>query len=267
MGSPSMSWSSEGSNYGAGHGSTCRERGQMDNFMRFLVHMDRPDSYAAMVQVLSIWTELTCAHIEISPWELEQPLEPSILFWDLDAQDGQLLPPPIQGPHALFLCSSTPQAAISSYALHPTGFLHKPVKISALQEALGRCTDLWWGSLDRLEVLSDRLRFSLPLCNLVWAEGARRGCLLHSSQECIANRETLSTLEEHLPRRLFLRAQRSFLVNLYHVRSLDSDGLHMSDGAVIPLGRTSRKACLDIYYSFCRWRDGLETTLESEGQV
>lgn len=266
MGSPSMSWSSEGSNYGAGHGSTCRERGQMDNFMRFLVHMDRPDSYAAMVQVLSIWTELTCAHIEISPWELEQPLEPSILFWDLDAQDGQLLPPPIQGPHALFLCSSTPQAAISSYALHPTGFLHKPVKISALQEALGRCTDLWWGSLDRLEVLSDRLRFSLPLCNLVWAEGARRGCLLHSSQECIANRETLSTLEEHLPRRLFLRAQRSFLVNLYHVRSLDSDGLHMSDGAVIPLGRTSRKACLDIYYSFCRWRDGLETTSESEGQ-
>lgn len=267
MGFLSMSWSAQRSNHAASHGSTCYERGQMDTFMRFLVHMDHPDSYAAMVQVLSIWTELTCAHIEISPWEREQPPEPSILFWDLDAQDGQLLPPPIQGPHALFLCSNTPQAAISSYALHPTGFLRKPVNLSALQMALGRCTDLWWGTLDRMEILSDRLHFSLPLCNLVWAEGARRGCLLHSSQACIASRETLSTLEEHLPHRLFLRVQRSFLVNLYHVRSLGSDGLHMSDGAVVPLGRSSRKACLDIYYNFCRWRDGLEPTLEGEGRV
>lgn len=73
MGFLSMSWSAQRSNHAASHGSTCYERGQMDTFMRFLVHMDHPDSYAAMVQVLSIWTELTCAHIEISPWEREQP--------------------------------------------------------------------------------------------------------------------------------------------------------------------------------------------------
>ena len=226
--------------------------------MRFLLHMDCPENYHAVAQVLSTWAELTCAYIEISPWERDQAPEASILFWDLDASDGQLLPPSIRKFHALFLCSSAPEAAISSYVIHPTGFLRKPIRIAALQAALGRCTDLWWDSLRRLEILSDRLRFSLPLCNLVWAEGARRGCLIHSSRECIVDRETLSALERRLPPRLFFRSQRSFLVNFYHVRGLDGAGLHMSDGNVVPLGRSSRRACLDAYRSFCQWRDGPE---------
>lgn len=96
-----------------------------------------------MVQVLSTWAAFLCVHIEISPWPQELPAAPALLFWDLDSENG-LQPPPIQPSHALFLCSSAPQAAISSYSLHPTSFLCKPVSLSALQRALDLCTDLWW---------------------------------------------------------------------------------------------------------------------------
>ena len=102
-------------------------------------------------------------------------------------------------------------------------------------------------SLERLEILSDRLRVRLPLCDLVWAEGARRGCLVHSSHECISNRESLSALEARLPGVLFFRCQRSFLINLTHVRHLDSQGLLMSDGTLIPMNRGSRKPISDAY--------------------
>lgn len=234
--------------------------------MRIFVHMNCGEDYSAMVQVLSTWAAFLCVHIEISPWPQELPAAPAILFWDLDSENGLQLPP-IQPSHALFLCSSAPQAAISSYSLHPTSFLCKPVSLSALQRALDLCTDLWWGCLDRLEIPSGRHRISLPLCNLVWAEGARRGCIIHSSQECIPNRETLSMLEERLPQRLFLRPHRSFLVNLYHVRSLDGAGLHMSDGAVIPLGRSNRKAYTAAYHSFCRWRNGLDSPIPEEVKI
>ena len=101
------------------------------------------------------------------------------------------------------------------------------------------------------------LRFRLPLCDLVWAEGARRGCLIHSTRECLLNREPLSALAQRLPQRLFLRCQRSFLVNLNHIRGLDSQGLLMSDGAQVPLSRTNRKAVADAYQQFLQWRDGL----------
>ena len=39
----------------------------------------------------------------------------------------------------------------------------------------------------------------------------------------------------------------------------------MSDGAVLPLGRSGRKMCLDTYRRFCQWRDGVEPDLEKEG--
>src|SRR5699024_7683486 len=76
---------------------------------------------------------------------------------------------------------------------------------------------------------------------------ARRGCLVHSSQECIVNCETLSALEARLPSGLFFRCQRSFLVNLTHVRQLDSQGLLMSDGTLIPMNRGSRKPISEAY--------------------
>ncbi len=228
--------------------------------MRFSVHMSSPADDEAMARVLSIWSQLVCAAVEVSPWRPEHPAEYDILFWDLDGE----APPPTCPAHKLILCSSASQAAISSYALHPVAFLPKPVRLETLQAALGCCTNLWWSSLERLEVLSDRLRFSLPLCDLLWVEGAPRGCTLHSSQECIFARETLSALEQCLPQKLFIRCQRSFLVNLFHVRSLDSEGVHMSDDAVIPLSRSSKRTFGETYRRFCRWKDGAETAEEVE---
>ena len=149
----------------------------------------------------------------------------------------------------------------------PDGFLQKPVRQSALFTALRRCAKLWWDSLERLEILSDRLRVRLPLCDLIWAEGARRGCLVHSSHECISNRESLSALEARLPGVLFFRCQRSFLVNLTHVQALDSQGLHMSDGAVIPLSRNSRGAAVQAYQRVRRLMEEGPAPEEEEGNV
>ena len=59
--------------------------------------------------------------------------------------------------------------------------------------------------------------------------------------------ESLSALEARLPGVLFFRCQRSFLINLTHVRQLDSQGLLMSDGTLIPMNRGSRKPISEAY--------------------
>ena len=87
-------------------------------------------------------------------------------------------------------------------------------------------------------------------------ESTRRNSLVHSTQGPIATREALTALEGRLPRGLFLRCQRSFLVNLRHVRRLDSEGLCMSDGAVVPLSRSSRSEVAEAYRQFCLLWDG-----------
>ena len=153
--------------------------------MRFLIHMSTSEEAGSLARMLRLWTWSTCADMETELWS-PGASGPAIVIWDLDAG----LPPSgmvSSASTALLACSSRTQAAIDSYSLHPDGFLQKPIQQKDLFTVLRRCARLWWDSLERLEILSDRLRVRLPLCDLIWAEGARRGCLVHSSQECIVN--------------------------------------------------------------------------------
>ena len=220
--------------------------------MQFFVYMREPAECAALFHLLNIWKMLIFSPVKVECWVPGNEEKTGIFFWDLDA--GM---PPISGKtHHLILCSSSDRAAISSYALHPAGFLRKPIQMAELWNTLLRLTYIWWDSLERVELISDRLRLRLPLCELVWTESTRRGCLIHSSKAPIFSRETLTALESRLPENFFLRCQRGFLVNLCHVRRLDSLGLHMSDGAVVPLNRGSRGRVNQAYQWFCGLWDG-----------
>ena len=233
--------------------------------MRFLIHMSTSEEAGSLARMLRLWTWSTCADMETELWS-PGASGPAIVIWDLDAG----LPPSgmvSSASTALLVCSSRTQAAIDSYSLHPDGFLQKPIQQKDLFAVLRRCARLWWDSLERLEILSDRLRVRLPLCDLIWAEGARRGCLVHSSHECISNRESLSALEARLPGVLFFRCQRSFLVNLTHVQALNSQGPHISDGAVIPLSRNSRGAAVQAYQRVRRLMEEGPAPEEEEGNV
>ncbi len=213
--------------------------------MRFLIHMSTSEEAGSLARMLRLWTWSTCADMETELWS-PGASGPAIVIWDLDAG----LPPSgmvSSASTALLVCSSRTQAAIDSYSLHPDGFLQKPIQQKDLFTVLRRCARLWWDSLERLEILSDRLRVRLPLCDLIWAEGARRGCLVHSSHECISNRETLSALEARLPKGLFFRCQRSFLVNLTHVRRWTARGSTCRTGPVIPLSRAAGERRSEAY--------------------
>ena len=77
------------------------------------------------------------------------------------------------------------------------------------------------------------------------------------SDRCrIPAHEPLASLESRLARPIFLRCQRGFLVNLCHVRRLDTLGFHMSDGAVVPLSRNSRAGAAERYRQLCLLRHG-----------
>ena len=224
--------------------------------MRFLVNFPDPSERAALVRILRAWMELSCASMDIVAAEAaEAPGAQSVVFWDLDG-----LEPPSTAWHrpdcALFLGSRDPQRAIGSYACHPTGFLLKPVSMERLWEAMLRCSRLWFSALLRLEVSNNRVKIGIPFRNLIWVESARRGCLLHTSHQTIASREPLHWLEQQLPRGVFMRCQRSFVINLTYVREAVGNSLLLANGTEIPIGRGSKAAVLDAYRRFCQLRYG-----------
>lgn len=228
--------------------------------MSILVHFQEVGEREALCARLRTWMELSCVAMEVRTLENLDPFDPpTIFFWDLD---GREQPPavPWSPDCALFLCSRDPRRAIDSYSFHPAGFLTKPVTMDKLWDAMLRCTRLWFANLLRLEVLSDRVKIGIPYQNLIWAEGTRRGCMLHTSHQSIASREPLYRLEQRLPPLVFVRCQRSFLVNLLHVREIAGSSLYLSDGTELSMGRGNKAGVAEAYRQFCRLRyeDGIQ---------
>lgn len=220
--------------------------------MSIMVQIADAQGQKALCDRLHTWMALACVSMNLVTPETSTPDDPpQILFWDLDQGEPPL---PAREDQALFLCSRDPQRAIDSYSFHPTDFLPMPVSMERLWSAMLRCTRLWFPHLLRLEILSDRVRVGVPYQNLIWVEGTRRGCMLHTSHQSIASREPLYRLEQRLPPLLFVRCQRSFLVNLLHVQEIAGSSLYLSDGVEISLGRGNKSGVLEAYQQFCRLR-------------
>jgi len=226
---------------------------------RFLVYTEDEPFFACFTRALRMWTETVCITAEPVRLDGREELASSpgprdILFWDIDGLEDRLdrLSPPHAG--ALVLCSQDPGLSIACYALHPADFLPKPVSPAALERAMGRCIPLWQERLRWLDASAGRVQ--IPLCELMWAEASGHSTMLHCVHGIIRDSESLSALETKLPPKLFLRCQRSFIVNLRHVRALENGFFTMVGDDQVPVGRGNRDQAAQAYAAFRRLFEG-----------
>lgn len=209
--------------------------------MIFSVRMSTPGENRLVSEAVRRWAELVRIPITVRDLVIgEEPdMDPDILLWDLDG--GGVPPDAFRGGKRsgklLVLCASAEGKAIGSYSMHPADFLKKPMCLSDLRRVLEKALAVWHDELERVDVLCGGFKRSVPQYDLMWAESRQHGTLLHTHCEDIQTRETLRDFCARLPDGVFLRCQRSFLVNLYHVKELTSVGVKLDDGSEIPVGR------------------------------
>lgn len=219
--------------------------------------------------VLTVWGDTMCVDTEIAAHNsrdvLPEGAQPGILFADVDSLQGlQELKSldNVRCEHgAMFVCSADPRKAIECYQLRPAGFLPKPLTAAAVERNMNRCVALWQSSLKWLELMENRSRINVPVCEILWVETIGRGCTVHTMRREIQVGESITRLAELLPEELFVRCQRSFLVNLHFVRDVDSKYFYMTDGAPVPIGRGNRTGAagaLERHRALWNW-DGQET--------
>ncbi len=211
----------------------------------FTIRMSAPEEDRLVTEAVRRWAGLVRIPAQVhalSPGE-DPPADSRLLLWDLD---GGGMPPDafLEGTRSgqiLVLCASGTGKAIGSYSMHPAGFLKKPIRLGDLRRVLEKTIALWHDELERVDVLCGGFKRSVPLYDLMWAESSQHGTLLHTHCESIQTRETLRDFDARLPEGVFLRCQRSFIVNLYHVSEMTSAGVKLDDGSDIPVGRRLRE--------------------------
>lgn len=129
-----------------------------------------------------------------------------------------------------------PDFMAEGYEVSALHYLMKPVVPEKLFAVLDRAAANLSQAEKRLRVSFDRESHLLPLRHILFIEAQKQYVLIHTENQVYRMKATLAETEKELDEHFF-KCQRSFVVNLRHVRRIKSDCVELTDGTTVPISR------------------------------
>ena len=128
-----------------------------------------------------------------------------------------------------------PEYAVDSYELDAIDYLLKPVELARFQKAVEKACDyllllseksqknhLETVTQNHLFVKSDRRFYRVLFENILFIEGLKDYIIIHTNERKIITKITLKAIQEQLPPEIFMRINKSYIVNLNRIESFDA---------------------------------------------
>lgn len=143
--------------------------------------------------------------------------------------------------------------ALDSYEVEAIDYLVKPIKYERFVKAVNKA--IAYQSLLRKEekediedidtefiiVKSERKYHKLKLADILFIEGLKDYVIIHLDGERIITKMNLKNIHELLPKKMFLRVNKSYIVNSPQINSFDNNDLYIKTH-VVPIGNAYRDA-------------------------
>lgn len=141
--------------------------------------------------------------------------------------------------------------AVEAFSLNAAHYLVKPVTEETLAEAMRRCLE----RMDRepqllLEVRSGQGTVPILMESIIYIEIFNKVSVIHTEKKDIQTYTTLDALFKLLEENHFMRAQRSFIVNMNFIEAFFFDRVVLRDGTEIVLSRKNRAVLKAQYQRF-----------------
>ena len=150
----------------------------------------------------------------------------------------------------VFIATMT-QYAMEGYRVHAFGFLEKPLVYAQFRlQMLDVLRHLGQRRAESIVVRADGELRTVALTQLIYLEVLNHDLRFVFSDGSFQCRETLRGLEGKLIGKGFFRCHKSFCVNLRHVRGIAGEGVRMSNGDLLPVGKLRRKEFLEAYAAY-----------------
>lgn len=141
----------------------------------------------------------------------------------------------------------------SAFSVHAFGYLVKPIKESELHEQLDEALSYMKEDEECLvEFITEEGIVRIDIKKIYYFEYASRKILMKTSEKTYVIREKISVIYEKMKEFGFEMPHKSFVVNLYNVKSIKGYDVYMMDESRIPLSQkksTEFRNSLNIYLS------------------
>lgn len=146
------------------------------------------------------------------------------------------------------LISADDSNAIKAYDLGVIDYLLKPFTFERFKECISKVeAKIAQGKriiIDHFYVITDKsVKTRIKFADIIYIESFKNYQYFHLLNEPkkLSTYLTLVEIEEELPSSIFLRVNKSFIVNMDQIISVDRDFIHMSNGALVSIGSTYAK--------------------------
>ncbi|MEM1119960.1 MAG: LytTR family DNA-binding domain-containing protein [Bacteroidota bacterium] len=146
-----------------------------------------------------------------------------------------------------------PNYALEGYALDVMDYLVKPVTFDRFYQAVQKTQDYFKLRQEKQRSLAAERDFVFIKCekkyekinfaDLLYVEGMQNYSVFYTKNEKFVTLLSLRKVEDLLPKQLFIRAHKSFIIALDKIKSLEGNAVTIHQ-RFIPVGREQRKELL-----------------------
>ena len=152
---------------------------------------------------------------------------------------------------SIIFVTNYPQFVFESFEVHPYRFLRKPITEREVVEILN-------GIIARqkllapLIVINESEQLVIQAKDIIYLEGAGKYCIVRTTQGVYNSSKTLAQTHAILPQHCFYRCHKSYVVNLFHVVSIENRISKLSNGEQAMIGRSKVSEFRRIYMQFVK---------------
>jgi len=172
-----------------------------------------------------------------------QPIDLMLLDINMPQVTGIEFLRSLPNPPLVIFTTAHPDFALESYALDVIDYLVKPVLFERFRKGVQKAYDYQLlkasteSAPDFFFIRCDHVFEKVYFNDVLYVEAMQNYCLLHTSDRKLISYITLRGLEQKLPKNIFLKVHKSFIVNVDKITALDGNDLFI-DKASIPISRS-----------------------------
>lgn len=232
------------------------------NFLTCYVVDDEADSVALMKEYIEQTPGLLLTGTTTNPLEsldiLTSQDAPDITFIDVDMRQlsGMELAGMVNLYTTVVFTTAFPEFAIQAFDKEAFDFLLKPInyerflkciqkakrKISRKDGSPGTQKDDFFNIKSEIKGRMVRIRFD----EVVYIEGAVNYIQIYTAEGKHITYLTMREIERHLPKKIFVRIHRSFIININYVRVTERAQVKMQTGESLVMGDHYKHRFLDM---------------------
>lgn len=141
--------------------------------------------------------------------------------------------------------------AIEAFGLDAAHYLIKPVTENTVTEAMERCISrMETNDIKYIDIRANIGNVSIPTDRIVYIEVYNKTCIIHTEKSEFVTKSSLDAIYELLGGDMFMRAQRSFVINMRFIESFSFNCITLYGGVKIIPSRRNWNELKKQYHQF-----------------